>query len=164
MEGFSKKILELRKAQNWTQKQLADKAKCSAAAIGWYERGEKIPTFEAAMRLADALGVSLDALAGRSEQVLSNWGDVVRVVGKMVSEVPGCSLEEKECKHFVIDLPAPAPGYFDENAINPLSCFPPEAGDLIVRITPLLFSGAITKDMFIALLENISKKFDRERL
>lgn len=60
---FGQKILLLRIRSKLTQKQLSDKVGCSSAAIGWYERGEKIPTIETAAKIAKALDVSLDWLA-----------------------------------------------------------------------------------------------------
>lgn len=57
-------IEELRKKQNWSQGELAEKTDVSRVMIGKYERGEAVPSIEAAKGIADAFGVSLDYLVG----------------------------------------------------------------------------------------------------
>jgi len=57
-------IEELRKSKNWSQSELADKTNVSRVMIGKYERGEAIPSIEAAKSIADAFDVSLDYLVG----------------------------------------------------------------------------------------------------
>ena len=57
-------IEELRKNKGWSQGELAEKTNVSRVMIGKYERGEAIPSIEAAKSIADAFGVSLDYLVG----------------------------------------------------------------------------------------------------
>nr|WP_297914991.1 helix-turn-helix transcriptional regulator [uncultured Allomuricauda sp.] len=57
-------IEELRKKHNWSQGELAEKTNVSRVMVGKYERGEAIPSIEAAKSIADAFGVSLDYLVG----------------------------------------------------------------------------------------------------
>lgn len=64
MINTGKIIEELRKQKNWSQSELADKTNVSRVMIGKYERGEAIPSIEAAKSIADAFGVSLDYLVG----------------------------------------------------------------------------------------------------
>lgn len=65
------KITQLRKKQNWSQTQLANKIEVSRVIIGRYERDEAAPSIEIAKKIADAFGVSLDYLAGEGK--LSNY-------------------------------------------------------------------------------------------
>ena len=58
-------ITELRKQKTWSQTDLANESTISRVMIGKYEREEASPSIEAAKRIADALGVSLDQLVGQ---------------------------------------------------------------------------------------------------
>jgi transcriptional regulator with XRE-family HTH domain len=60
----SKIIASLRDNKGWSQTELADKSGVSRVMIGKYERGEAIPSIDAAKKIADALEVSLDYLVG----------------------------------------------------------------------------------------------------
>jgi transcriptional regulator with XRE-family HTH domain len=57
-------IAELRDKKGISQVDLADKSGVSRVMIGKYERGEAAPSIDAAKKIADALGVSLDHLVG----------------------------------------------------------------------------------------------------
>lgn len=57
-------ITTLRKEKDWSQTDLATKSSVSREMIGKYERGEAVPSIEAAKKIADAFGVSLDYLVG----------------------------------------------------------------------------------------------------
>jgi transcriptional regulator with XRE-family HTH domain len=60
----SKIISDLREAKGWNQSELADKSGVSRVMIGKYERGEAVPSIDAAKKIADALDVTLDYLVG----------------------------------------------------------------------------------------------------
>lgn len=57
-------ITALRKEKDWSQTELATKSGVSREMIGKYERGEAVPSIEAAKKIADAFEVSLDYLVG----------------------------------------------------------------------------------------------------
>ncbi len=57
-------ITDLRKQRDWSQTELSDKSGVSREMIGKYERGEAVPSIEAAKKIADAFEVSLDYLVG----------------------------------------------------------------------------------------------------
>ncbi|MXV14174.1 helix-turn-helix domain-containing protein [Hufsiella ginkgonis] len=57
-------ISDLREKKGWVQKDLAEKSGISRVMIGKYERDEAVPSIEAAKKIAQALEVSLDYLAG----------------------------------------------------------------------------------------------------
>ena len=60
------KILELRKQNNLNREELGKTVGTSGAMIGKYERNEMMPSVEMAKKIAEALKVSLDYLAGSS--------------------------------------------------------------------------------------------------
>lgn len=61
---FSDRIKRSRQSQKMNQKQLAQKAGLTGTTISSYEQGNKSPTLENAVKLAHALGCSLDWLCG----------------------------------------------------------------------------------------------------
>jgi transcriptional regulator with XRE-family HTH domain len=62
------KITELRKQKNRSQTDFAREVGVSREMIGRYERGEVMPSIEVAKKIADALEVSLDYLAGDAQK------------------------------------------------------------------------------------------------
>lgn len=57
-------IIALRKDKAWSQTDLSKQCGVSREMVGKYERGEAVPSIEAAKKIADAFGVSLDYLVG----------------------------------------------------------------------------------------------------
>lgn len=62
---IGKSIKINRIAQNYTQKQLAQKIGVTHAAISYWENGVNIPNVKDCWLLADALGITIDELVGR---------------------------------------------------------------------------------------------------
>ncbi|MCQ2602664.1 MAG: helix-turn-helix domain-containing protein [Clostridia bacterium] len=58
-------IKENRIAQNFTQKQLAEKVGVTHAAISFWENGVNIPNVKDCWKIADVFGISIDELVGR---------------------------------------------------------------------------------------------------
>jgi transcriptional regulator with XRE-family HTH domain len=54
---FGRRVRSLRMAREWTQSDLAQKAKLDDKHVGAIERGDKPPSFDAVERLAGALAV-----------------------------------------------------------------------------------------------------------
>jgi len=65
MVDIGKKINTLRKEKGWSQTDLAKAIDASRDIIGKYERGENSPSIEMAVKLSDALNVSVDYLLGK---------------------------------------------------------------------------------------------------
>jgi transcriptional regulator with XRE-family HTH domain len=61
---MGERFQQLRQEKGMSQPELARAAKVSVGALRNWEQGRRIPLFDAAIRLALALGVSLDELAG----------------------------------------------------------------------------------------------------
>jgi transcriptional regulator with XRE-family HTH domain len=64
MDKISTIIANLRKEKNWSQSDLANYSSVSREMISKYERKLAIPSVDAAKKIADAFGVSLDYLVG----------------------------------------------------------------------------------------------------
>lgn len=65
--SFSERLLELRKTRNLTQKQVYEGVGMSMLGYQRYEYGEREPSFQKLIALADYFDVSLDYLVGRSD-------------------------------------------------------------------------------------------------
>lgn len=63
------RLKELRRANNLTQSQLAEKIGCNQTAIGKYERGDLQPSIEMLCKLSDIFGCSIDYLLGRENEM-----------------------------------------------------------------------------------------------
>jgi transcriptional regulator with XRE-family HTH domain len=61
---MGQKLSELRRRAGLTQEGLARAAGVGTDAVRKWERGKRTPSFEMATKLAEALDVSLDELAG----------------------------------------------------------------------------------------------------
>jgi transcriptional regulator with XRE-family HTH domain len=64
---FSERLIELRKARNLTQKQVYEGIGMSMLGYQRYEYGEREPSYQKLIALADYFDVSLDYLCGRSD-------------------------------------------------------------------------------------------------
>ena len=62
-----RRIRELRMAKKWTQTQLAEKIFSSQQSVTDWETGKKVPSLAAIADCADAFGVSVDYLLGRTD-------------------------------------------------------------------------------------------------
>lgn len=58
-------LVQERKKRGWSQEELASKVQVSRQAVSKWETGDALPDLGKLLALADALGLSLDALCGR---------------------------------------------------------------------------------------------------
>ncbi len=63
-KALGKRIKQLRKDNNWTQKELAIQIESSHAQLNKYESGQNTPPLDKLMMLADVLNTSVDYLLG----------------------------------------------------------------------------------------------------
>lgn len=92
------RIIQLRKAQGWSQDELAGKISSSRAMIGKYERGDNLPSIEVLVKLAQAFEVSVDYLVG--EGVLSSYD---KEILKRINQIEQLDQETREKLFFLID-------------------------------------------------------------
>lgn len=67
MKIFQERLIEQRKLNRLTQRQLADFLKIAQPSYIRYENGSAEPTLENLVKLADFFDVSVDYLLGRTE-------------------------------------------------------------------------------------------------
>jgi transcriptional regulator with XRE-family HTH domain len=70
--SFGARIIEIRKEKGMSQDQLAKALGATPTTVGRYERDEVKPSIEMAVKIAEALDVSLDYLTGRSKNDLKD--------------------------------------------------------------------------------------------
>lgn len=66
---FQQRLVETRKLRRMNQEALAKAANLASTAISHFESGNRKPSFDNLRKLADALGVTLDYLMGRSDDL-----------------------------------------------------------------------------------------------
>lgn len=67
MSNFSNRLKAIRKEQKLRQQDVATAAGLTVRGYQYFESGNQEPTISSAIALADALNVSLDYLAGRTD-------------------------------------------------------------------------------------------------
>ena len=95
---FGKRLRELRKEKGLTQTELSNKFEKAKSSISGYERGNRKPDLNLAVRIADYFNVSVDFILGRSN-LKRTRGEIV----ELLEENPRLlalleSLSEKELK------------------------------------------------------------------
>jgi len=96
--NIGNKIIELRKAKNWSQSDLSKEVGVSREIIGRYERDEVSPSLDTAKKIADALDTTLDYVVG--EKIASTFD---KKTVKRIQEIEKLDNDIKEKIFFVID-------------------------------------------------------------
>ena len=68
ISGLSEKLRDLRLKRNLSQKELADTLGISPSIVSSYELGERIPSVDRLLALANFYGCSVDYLLGKSQE------------------------------------------------------------------------------------------------
>jgi transcriptional regulator with XRE-family HTH domain len=89
------RIIELRKAKNWSQSQLADKVGVSYAQIGRYETKGAQPPAEVLKNIADALDSTVDYLVNGGTEDKANASLNDAEVIRYFKEVDALPQEDK---------------------------------------------------------------------
>lgn len=89
MVDFGKKIKQLRKEYNFTQKQLASLAGVAVSALSAYEAGNRYPSYDVLISLSRIFHVSTDYLLGLEKMEVVDVSGLdeheVEVVRQMVN-------------------------------------------------------------------------------
>ena len=82
--NIGSKISELRKKNNMTQEELAEKLNVTRQTISKWELNETSPSLEDATHLADILKVSLNELIGKENILEEKMSNVERLAGIII--------------------------------------------------------------------------------
>ena len=95
--SFGSRIVTVRKRDKISQSELASKIGLHPNVLGRYEREEGLPSIEVAAKIAEALGVSLDYLAGKTDVELDN------TTLTRIQEIAALPDEDKKQVFMVVD-------------------------------------------------------------
>ncbi len=85
---FSKNMEATRKQLKLYQKDVAEKAGLTKAAISSYEKGIKFPTLENALKIAEALNTTIDELCGiKSQPAAQTYANVIASLLNVVDTI-----------------------------------------------------------------------------
>ncbi|MDU0330509.1 helix-turn-helix transcriptional regulator [Paenibacillus sp. 3LSP] len=87
MSNFGERLTSLRQKHKMSQEALAEKLKVSKSSIGMYERGQREPSHETLLLIADLFDVSLDYLMGRDKGTAPK-ADFTRIAPTNTSKLP----------------------------------------------------------------------------
>jgi transcriptional regulator with XRE-family HTH domain len=94
---FGERLILVRKKKKLSQADVGKKISINGDAVGRYERNEVRPTIEMATKLAQALEVSLDYLAGNTDTELD------KAMLSRVQEINKLSEDNKEHIYVTLD-------------------------------------------------------------
>ena len=95
--GFGARLLQARKKKGISQEELAAKLGTKGPAIGRYERDEMKPSIDAAAKMANILGVSLDWLVGNTDTELDT------TAMNRIQDIAKLSQKDKELVYEFLD-------------------------------------------------------------
>ena len=98
MLDIGSKIIALRKANNWSQEQLAKKIGSSRVMVGNYERNENTPSVDILLKFAKVFNVSVDYLVGEGQ--LSSYD---KEVLKRIDDIEHLPEVDKQHIFYLID-------------------------------------------------------------
>ena len=90
--SFNIKLAELLQEKGYTQKELANMAGVTEAAVSHYIKGDRIPRASVLKRIADALGTSVDYLMNGNE---TDGGEIQYATRLIARNVRQMSKKEK---------------------------------------------------------------------
>lgn len=99
LESIGKNIRNFRRSKKMRQEDLAEKAGLSTNYIGSLERGEKVPSLETFIEIANVLGVSADMLL---YDLLDHGYQIKNSI--ILDQLQDLSLDEKARIYDVIDV------------------------------------------------------------
>lgn len=82
--GFSENLVELRKLNNYSQEDLAERIGVSRQTLSKYETGESLPDIEKCRQLAEVFSVTVDDLISYEKNDEENMGYGIPPKGKHI--------------------------------------------------------------------------------
>jgi transcriptional regulator with XRE-family HTH domain len=98
MLNIGERIIQLRKQNNLSQSELADKAEVSRTIIGNYERNTNTPSIEVLIKLAKVFNVNVDYIIGEGE-----FSSYDKELIKRIEDIEKLDTDTKQHLFFLID-------------------------------------------------------------
>ncbi|MDO4293624.1 MAG: helix-turn-helix transcriptional regulator [Eubacteriales bacterium] len=83
---FGKQLQQYRERAGYSQEALAERIECSTIFISYIERGEKSPSLDTLLKLANALDISIDLLFGRERK--QHISEKMKDIEKQLTALP----------------------------------------------------------------------------
>jgi len=96
--GFSEHLQQIRQSKGLSQTDLAQRTGLQPAAISHFETGRRTPSFDNLIKLAEALGVSMDYLFGGGNEHASTAS------GKLLQDFERLSLRDQDLVQEMIQI------------------------------------------------------------
>jgi transcriptional regulator with XRE-family HTH domain len=155
--SFGNNLRAKRQELEIKQKELAQTVGISAQSLSVYEKGVKLPPLEVAVKLAEALGVSLDWLTGLSDDTandktgIQTQGDAARsIVALMNTGCISAGIVERSLITGSVTVDVSFCGSLADFVEN------------LHKIWELQASGALPSELASAALDGLYKKLDGE--
>ena len=113
-KAFGKQLQRYRERAGYSQESLAEQIECSTIFISYIERGEKSPSLDTLIKLANALNISVDILLGRE---LKNYtSEKLKYIESRLKKLP--SLEQQKVLDILDSVIAVELSYHNEKGLQ----------------------------------------------
>lgn len=85
-KSFGKQLQKYRELAGYSQEDLAEKIDCSSIFISYIERGQKSPSLNTLIKLANTLNISVDILLGK--EMANYTSEKLKNIEKRLSSLP----------------------------------------------------------------------------
>lgn len=113
-KAFGKQLQLYRERAGYSQEALAEQIECSTIFISYTERGEKSPSLDTLVKLANALDISVDILFGKE---LKNYtSEKLKYIESQLKNLP--SLEQQKVLDIMDSVVAVELSYHNEKGLQ----------------------------------------------
>lgn len=98
MLDIGSKIMQLRKAKNWSQEDLAKQINSSRVMVGNYERNTNMPSIEVIVKMSKSFNVTVDFLIGEGE-----FSTYDKEIIKRIEDIDQLDEDTKKHLFFLVD-------------------------------------------------------------
>ena len=113
-KAFGKQLQLYRERAGYSQEALAEQIECSTIFISYIERGEKSPSLDTLVKLANALDISVDILFGKE---LKNYtSEKLKYIVSQLKNLP--SLEQQKVLDIMDSVVAVELSYHNEKGLQ----------------------------------------------
>lgn len=113
-KAFGKQLQRYRERAGYSQEALAEQIECSTIFISYIERGEKSPSLNTLVKLANVLNISVDILLGKE---LKNYtSEKLKHIESQLNNLP--SLEQQKVPDIIDSVVAVELSYHNKKGLQ----------------------------------------------
>lgn len=132
LEAFHEKLSELRRARGASQREIAKLIGVTPASLSAYEKGDKTPSLDVAVKIAQEYGVSLDWLCSTGESPTMTGDDFFRCITQICETFPLAEIETRRIPYHEYGLDEIE--YAEYSAEEVATGVTPMLGEVSIRI------------------------------